>query len=87
MMGFMQISIDPAFKKSRWVFKRGICGNQTLAWEDAALMLVTGCVSSGKMVAMVIRNQPDHSAARSSATKLELPPSPTHHHQHCVQAG
>ena len=44
----------------------------SMAWEDAALMLVTG-VSSGKMVAMVIRNQPDHSPARSSATKLELP--------------
>ena len=42
---------------------------------------------SGKMVAMVIRNQPDHSAARSPATKLELPLStPTHHH-HRVQAG
>ena len=38
-------------------------------------MLVTG-VSSGKMVAMVIRNQPDHSPARSSATKLELPLHP-----------
>ena len=38
----MQISIDAASKKSRRVFKRGICGNQTLAWEDAALMLVTG---------------------------------------------
>ena len=82
----MQISIDAASKKSRRVFKRGICGNQTLAWEDAALMLVTG-VSSGKMVAMVIRNQPDHSPARSSATKLELPLSPPNNHHHCVQAG
>ena len=81
----MQISIDAASKKSRRVFKRGICGNQTLAWEDAALMLVTGVSFSGKMVAMVIRNQPDHSPARSSETKLELPP--THHHDHCVQAG
>ena len=84
----MQISIDAASKKSRRVFKRGICGNQTLAWEDAGLMLVTG-LSYGKMVAMVIRNQPDHSPARSSATKLELPlPPPTnHHHHYCVQAG
>ena len=83
----MQISIDAASKKSRRVFKRGICGNQTLAWEDAELMLVTGD-SYGKMVAMVIRNQPDHSPARSSATKLELPlsPPPTIHH-HRVQAG
>ena len=38
----MQISIDAASKKSRRDFKRGICGNQTLAWEDAASMLVTG---------------------------------------------
>ena len=44
----MQISIDAASKKSRRVFKRGICGNQTLAWEDAALMLVTGTSPLGR---------------------------------------